>query len=247
MRRDPIQHLWTPRVAVPDLCDGEAHLWSASLTARDFELEQMRAVLSHDERLRSERSPLIEERNRFAVGRGLLRHVLASYLQVDAPQIQFAYGHAGKPYLVDNPRNIHFNISHSGDIALIAITRAREIGVDVEKICDMPEMEDIVSRFFSDAAKAQFQSVPVADRVGTFFKCWTEREAVSKCTGDGIAEDTPSSVEGISVAPLFPAIGYVGAFAITGSAVKLRTWRWAQSANPVGTERFTPAATGVFL
>jgi 4'-phosphopantetheinyl transferase len=246
MSRD-VQHLWTPRGTIPELCDGEAHVWSASLAVSRFELEQMRAVLSSDELLRSERSPLIEERNRFTVGRGLLRQVLAPYLNVEADELQFTYGHAGKPYLVNNPHNIHFNISHSGDIALVAVTRAREIGVDVEKISDMPEMDDIVSRFFSDGAKAEFQSAPVADRLEVFFKCWTEREAISKCTGDGIADEKPLSVQGITVIPLSPAMGYVGALAINGPAVKVRTWRWAQSGNAVGTEPFAVAVTGAFL
>jgi 4'-phosphopantetheinyl transferase len=231
MRLDDVHHLWTPCFGTPELHEHEAHIWSASLNVSDAQLKQMRAVLSRDEILRSERSPLIEERHRFTVSRGVLRHVLAPYVGVDARDIQFAYGHAGKPYLIDNTGNIHFNMSHSGDLALVAVTRSREIGVDVEKLCDMPEMDDIVVRFFSDSAKAEFQSAPIAERVQVFFRCWTEREAISKCTGDGIADDKPLPVEGISVIPLLPAIGYVGSLAINGPALKLRTWNFAAPAS----------------
>jgi 4'-phosphopantetheinyl transferase len=247
MQHDDVQHLWTPGGATAELRDGEVHVWSASLDVADAELDRMRDVLSSDELQRSKRSPLIKERNRFTVGRGLLRHIVATYLEIKPREIQFKYGHAGKPYLVDNRRNIHFNISHSGDIALIAVARSREIGVDVEKICDMPEMDEIVSRFFSDEAKGDFQSAPISDRTRVFFKCWTDREAISKCTGDGIAEEKPLSTQGISVVPLFPALGYVGALAINGSSIKSRTSRWPQSGNAVDTEPATAAPTGVFL
>lgn len=226
MRRDDVQHVWTPCFGTPELHDGEVHVWSASLKVSKFQLEQLRAVLSQDEILRSERSPLIEERNRFTVGRGVLRHVLAPYVNADPQQIRFTYGHAGKPYLIDNPFSIHFNMSHSADLALVAVTRGREIGVDIEKVCDMPEMEDIVLRFFSDDAKTEFQSAPIAERVQVFYRCWTEREAISKCTGDGIAEDKPMPIAGISVIPLFPAMGYAGSLAISGAALKLRTWQF---------------------
>jgi 4'-phosphopantetheinyl transferase len=247
MQLDDVQHLWTPQCATPPLSDGEVHVWSASLTLADFELEAMRAVLSRDEILRSERSPLMQERNRFTAGRGLLRHVLAQYLDIQAQEIQFTYGHAGKPYLVANPLNIHFNISHSGDVALVAVTAAREIGVDVERICTMPEMDDIVVRFFSDDAKREFQSAPLAERVQVFFKCWTEHEAMTKCTGDGIADEKPLAPHGMTVLPLFPAVGYVGALAVSGAAARVRTWRW-QQCDPVGTTAHSATvATSVFL
>jgi 4'-phosphopantetheinyl transferase len=247
MQPDIVQHLWTPRCATPELCDGEVHVWSASLAVSELELERMRAVLSRDEILRSERSPLVQEQNRFAMGRGFLRHALAPYLEIPANEIQFTYGHAGKPYLVNNPRDIHFNISHSGDIALVAVTAEREIGVDVERICPMPEMDDIVARFFSDDAKLEFQSAPMAERVQVFFKCWTEREAICKCTGDGIADEKPPAVQGIGVVPLFPAAGYVASLAVNGTAVKVRTWRWPQSTKAAITDQLPAVATGVFL
>lgn len=247
MWRDDVQHLWTPSDATPDLSVGEVHVWSASLIVSDLQLARFRAVLSHDEIARSECSPLLDVRNRFIVGRGLLRQVLAAYVQIEPSAIQFAYGHAGKPHLVDNAHDIQFNISHSGDLAVIAISRTHEIGVDIERICDMPEMPEIVSRFFSDDAKAEFQSAPIEDRVSVFFKCWTEREAISKCTGDGIAEDKPVPTKGITVIPLSPAIGYVGSLAVRGPSLKVQTWHWEHSRLSVDTERFTAAASGVFL
>jgi 4'-phosphopantetheinyl transferase len=248
MSHNQFQHLWAPLAEPPVLRDGEVHVWSASLCLDPQELSLMREVLSPNELERCERSPLFEERNRFVAGRGLLRHLLAPYLHREPAEIQFAYGYAGKPYFPDDSTDVEFNISHSGDFALVAVTTGREVGVDVERICDMPEMDEMVRRFFSDSARAEYQqSATPADRLQVFFKCWTEKEAISKCTGQGIADEQPLFVENISVIPLVPAIGYAGALAISGPALKLRTWRWQHSCRSVDTEPAFAAATGVFL
>jgi 4'-phosphopantetheinyl transferase len=241
-----IQHLWAPLASPPSLEDGEVHVWSASLCLDPHELALMREVLSPDELLRCERSPLLQERNRFIAGRGLLRHVLAPYVHLDPAEIQLAYGYAGKPYLADDSLDIEFNISHSGDLALIAITAGREVGVDVERICDMPEMDEIVARFFTDRAKAEYQAAALVDRLQVFFRCWTEKEAVSKCTGQGIADEQPLPVDNISIIPLAPAMGYAGALAISGPSLKLRTWMWQQPCERVATPH-QPVVAGVFL
>ncbi len=223
MQRDDLQLLWAPCPSAASLRDDEVHVWSASLCLTSEQLAQMRAVLSRDEQLRGEKSPLIEQRNRFIAGRGLLRHILAPYAGVEPQDLQFAYGHAGKPYLPENAEGLRFNMSHSGNLALVAVTRSCEVGVDVEHVCEMPEMDYIVLRFFSDGARAQFQSANAADRLQVFFKCWTEQEAISKCTGEGIAEERPACPSGIHVTPLAPAIGYAASLAVNGAALKLRT------------------------
>jgi 4'-phosphopantetheinyl transferase len=247
MRREDVQHLWSLPGGTPELCAREVHVWSASLDLDAFELEQMRAVLSRDELLRSERSPLIAERNRFAAGRGLLRQVLSQYIATDPADIQFAYGQAGKPYLIENPHDIRFNISHSGDVALIALAQGREVGVDIETICDMSEMEDIAARFFSDDARTEYASAECSNRRQVFFKCWTEKEAVSKCTGQGIADEQPLIVDDITIIPLAPALGYAASLAISGPALKLRTWRWPQPTATMESHREVTTLTGAFL
>ncbi len=242
-----IQHLWIPPGTQPSLSANEVHVWSASLSINPLTLDAMRNVLSTDELLRCERSPLISEQNRFIAGRGSLRHILADYLDTDPGAVQFAYGHAGKPFLTNASHDINFNISHSGDLALIAVSVGREIGVDVELMSELPEMTEIAHRFFADRARAEFLSTPPVDRVQVFYKCWTEKESISKCTGQGITEEYPLPVDDITITRLSPALGYAASLAVSGSPLNVRTWRWSHSALSVDSELPCSAATGVFL
>ncbi|MGZ4964752.1 MAG: 4'-phosphopantetheinyl transferase family protein [Limisphaerales bacterium] len=222
-------------------------MWSASLSIDPGTLDAMRNVLSTDELLRCEHSPLVSEQNRFIAGRGSLRHILAEYLDTDPCAVQFAYGHAGKPFLTDAPHDIKFNISHSGDLALIAVSAGREIGVDVELMSELPEMTEIADRFFSDEARAEFLSAPAGDRVEVFYKCWTEKESISKCTGQGITEEYPVPADDITLTRLSPAHGYAASLAVGGPPLNVRTWRWSHKALSVDSELPCSAVTGVFL
>lgn len=210
-------------------------------------MDGLRNILSTDELIRSERSPLVHEQNRFVAGRGSLRQILASYLDIHPAEVQFAYGHAGKPYLVNATRDLRFNVSHSGDLALIAVSLQSDIGVDVEFMCDIPEMTDIVSRFFPDSAKDAFFSATPAKRMSIFYKCWTEKEAVSKCTGVGITEEESQPHHGIALMPLAPARGYAASLAMIGYDLNVRTWHWNRTLAGAVTAHATAAATGVFL
>jgi 4'-phosphopantetheinyl transferase len=247
MQHKHIQHLWTPCGARPTLRANEVHVWSASLSIDPDALEAMRDVLSTDELARCERSPLVHEQNRFIAGRGSLRHILASYLDTAAEAIEFAYGRAGKPYLPRASRDVRFNISHSGDLALIAVSLGCDIGVDVELINEMPEMGEIAVRFFSDRSRTEFLCAPADDRLEVFYKCWTEKEAISKCTGQGIVEEKPLPADNISVIPLTPAAGYAASLAMNGPIRNVRTWRWVHTPQSVETEQPFSPATGVFL
>lgn len=210
-------------------------------------LQGLRHLLSPDELGRCQRSPLIHEQNRFIAGRGALREILASYLEIAPAAVQFAYGHAGKPYLINGTRDIRFNISHSADLALIAVSLKHEIGIDLEFMAEMPEMADIAARFFSESAKAEFFCAEPDDRMNTFYKCWTEKEAISKCTGVGITEENPKPSDGITLMPLSPASGYAASLAVLGNGLNVQTWRWNRSLISVDTEQIAAAATGVFL
>ncbi|MDB6056409.1 MAG: 4-phosphopantetheinyl transferase [Verrucomicrobiales bacterium] len=241
-----IEHLWRPATTAPPLRPDEVHVWSVSLCIEAETLDAMRNVLSADELSRCERSPLVHEQNRFIAGRGSLRHILASYVDTAPAAVQFGYGHAGKPYLLHPAHDLRFNISHSSDLALIAVSVQSDIGVDVELMNEMPEMSEIAVRFFSDAARKQFLSAPAEDRLETFYKCWTEKESISKCTGQGIVEEHPVAADDIAVIPLTPAVGYAASLAIKGPVRNVRTWRWSPALS-VDAELPCAAATGGFL
>lgn len=242
-----IEHSWRLATTSPPLRADHVHVWSVSLCVDPETLEAMRNVLSTDELSRCERSPLVHEQNRFIAGRGSLRHILASYLNTAPGAVQFGYGHAGKPYLLHPAHDLRFNISHSGDLALIAVSLHCDIGVDVELMNELPEMTEIAVRFFSDAAKKQFLSSSAENRLETFYKSWTEKESVSKCTGQGIVEEHPVPADDISVMQLTPAVGYAASLAVRGPVQNVHTWRWSHTVSCVEAELADAAATGSFL
>ena len=145
-------------------------------------------LLSAEERARAGR--LKRERNR-AVSvrtRALLRHVLAGYLEIDAGAVTIGAGPEGKPEVrdPDRPGWPRFNVSHSGSLALIAVSDTREVGVDVERVrADIP-WRDVADVFFSPAEVAAIEKVAPARRRRAFFDCWVRKEAYLKGLGTGL-------------------------------------------------------------
>jgi 4'-phosphopantetheinyl transferase len=143
-------------------------------------------MLSVDERNRAERFRFENLRRAFAISRGGLRFLLASYLGRDPREIAFNYGPRGKPELQHSSR-LRFNLSHSGLVTLYAFTLDCEIGLDVEQVRDLPDHDAIAIRFFSAGEVTELRSLNPAERLAGFFRCWTRKEAYIKAVGDGLA------------------------------------------------------------
>jgi 4'-phosphopantetheinyl transferase len=122
----------------------------------------------------------------FAIARGTLRILLSRYLGCAAREIRFCYGNRGKPSLAGTPR-LQFNMSHSGAMALFAFTLDCAIGVDIEQIRPIQDMNDIAARFFAPDETASLMSLAASERERAFFRCWTRKEAFIKATGDGLS------------------------------------------------------------
>lgn len=210
------------------LAHDEVHVFSVSLSDFHGELSHFQSLVSPDERERAGRFRFSMDRDHFLICRGLLRQVLAGYLAKDASAIRFSYGRCGKPEIGDAHSDLplYFNLSHSGDLALYAVTSAGPVGVDVEQIRPVPEMDHITSRFFAPADAARLAALPSRERNEEFFTCWTGKEALLKATGDGIGEGlaAAAAVRGWQVERLFPAVGYVGAVAYTHGAARPSLW-----------------------
>jgi len=162
------------------------HVWSASLEVPQPGLTEYTNLLSTSEKERSRRFRFDRDRERFIAGRGFLRTVLGHYLGVQPGDVEFAYGPNGKPGLTDSSSGIHFNLAHSVDLAVLGVTRASEIGVDVEQIRPMPDADELVERFFSKREADQFRTLPEGQKAEAFFNLWTRKEALLKATGEGI-------------------------------------------------------------
>jgi 4'-phosphopantetheinyl transferase len=140
------------------------------------------------------------------------------------------YNPFGKPALSPEfGSRLTFNVSHSGDLALIAIATDSDIGVDLECIREQPDYVEIARRFFSAGEVDQLHRLPSHLHAQAFLSCWTRKEAYAKACGEGLAllfaagDITPADW---SLYTLLPAPGYVGALVIRGSGWHLTQWRW---------------------
>ncbi|GJL56925.1 MAG: hypothetical protein NPIRA02_40570 [Nitrospirales bacterium] len=167
----------------------EIHVWRIFLqTGSEVLVRAFEDVLDVYEISRARKffSPL--HRRRFIVTHGACRFILAKYLGWCPEQVRFKYGELGKPRLViqDHARDLRFNLSHSHDYALLTVTLSREVGVDVELVCDSIECEDIASMACSPCEITLLAQVPEPLRREAFFICWTRKEAFLKAKGIGL-------------------------------------------------------------
>jgi len=163
-------------------------LHDVSLMATEPQIAAYRQALSPDEVQRAKRLITAELSRRFVVGRGVLRSLLASYLKCPAAQIRFATGPHGKPRLADDHAGgWEFNVSHTGDFALIAVTRGRAVGVDVECHRHRLKRDELAARFFSTAERQSYFELPEPLRLAAFYRIWTCKEAYLKVIGAGLS------------------------------------------------------------
>jgi 4'-phosphopantetheinyl transferase len=238
--------------ATLELPNDEVHLWRIDLDAVRSKEDRFQNILSPDEAVRAVRFHFAVDRQRFSISRGVLRTILAGYLATDPAALSFSYSSKEKPSLSPPySSGIAFNISHSGAVALLAFTRGREVGVDVEKVRSDFEIDAIARRFFSAHEQEQLAALKEEERFEAFFRCWTRKEAYIKATGDGLS--LPLDQFDVSIIPgdsdaLFatrpekseaatwllrevPAgKGYVAALCVRGQDWKLKDWTTISSA-----------------
>jgi 4'-phosphopantetheinyl transferase len=171
------------------LAADEANVWQIPFSGGQFQQSPDFGPLSEDEIQRARRFHFDRDRNRFIAARSALRNILAQYLAVTPREVAFSYTSKGKPELAPDFRKpaLQFNLSHSHELALLAVARHSRIGVDIEFVNSERATEDIASRFFSAAESAVLQALPAAERVAAFFQCWTRKEAYVKAVGEGLS------------------------------------------------------------
>jgi 4'-phosphopantetheinyl transferase len=222
----------------------EVHSWSVSLYVPPETFAGLWATLTPDEQDRSARFRSQRDRRRFIVARGVLREILGHYLEIDPARVHFVYNRFGKPDL--DPEfggRLRFNLSHSADLALIAIATGPEIGVDLEPTRAHSCYLEMAQRFFSMSELDALNGLPSQLHALAFLGCWTRKEAYMKARGGGLAiPPTSFSVHHLQGAwsfhTLHPAPGYVGAVAIEGEGWYLRQLHW----RPASTSTVTATA-----
>ncbi len=182
------QELWKAAARLPELRTGDVHLWRYSLDATAAERAALVALLDGGERERAGRMRLSQVRARFEVSHGRLRSILSRYLGTPAAAIAFGRAEGGKPFLgaAFDSDGLQFSLSHSGDVALLGVTRGRAIGVDVEVIRDSVDLNLVARRQFAPGEVARLFNVSGAERTAVFYTCWTRKEAYLKARGEGL-------------------------------------------------------------
>lgn len=243
---------WRPPPETLMLGSDEVHVWRACLDRDTSYVQSLRQILSADEQARARRSYFEKDRKHFIVARGLLRIILSRYLDMEPSQLHFCYNPNGKPSLgiTSDEETLNFNVSHSCGLALYAVTRGREVGIDLERIRADFACEQIAERFFSSQENAMLRALP-AKRVKhkAFFNCWTRKEAYIKARGEGLSlpldqfdvslapggpamllntREDPQEVSRWSLQELIPAPGFVATLAVEGHGWRLACWKWPE-------------------
>jgi 4'-phosphopantetheinyl transferase len=176
------------------ISSGEIHIWWANLDVQQEILELLGQTLSPDEQNRAARFHFVRDQQRFTVGRGLLRMILAGYLGYDAKQVQFVYGSHGKPALAAEwgGESYCFNLAHSASSFLLAVTCGREVGVDLEYIRPIPDSWDFAAQVFSPSELAALKATPVELQQDSFMRYWVRKEAYLKARGMGLLVSLPT-------------------------------------------------------
>src|SRR5258706_6056491 len=164
------------RIAVPD---PGVEIWCILLAVSATELDQLLALLSREDQPRAARFHFARDRSRYVAARGMLRVMLGNYLGISPAAVALESGPNGKPLLANSFSDVHFNLSHSGDRALIAIARDLIPGVDIESLDRDVDYDGLARRFFSGHEYAELQLIPNSDPKRAFLTFWTRKEAAA--------------------------------------------------------------------
>ena len=171
--------------ALPPQNDHGIALWLVALDA-PFDDPLRGTELSLAEQERAARFHFERDAKRYQVSHAALRLILAQATGLSPSALQFTEGSHGKPHL-KSPPGLHFNMSHSDDWALIGLSRIGPIGIDIEVMTPMDDADLLAQKNFSPAEYAVFHRLPAAQKLASFFRCWTRKEACLKALGSGLS------------------------------------------------------------
>ncbi len=241
--------IWRPTLEPPAVSDSEIQVWRMRLDRPASEVPEMQDVLSDDENARAARFVFDRHRARFIAGRASLRRILGGYVGLAPERLEFGYGSRGKPFLKTGSDGdaVRFNLSHTGELAVLAVVRAREVGVDVERIRAVKAHLRLAGRYFAPGEVDVIRALAPEVQYEAFFNCWTRKEAYIKALGTGLAcpldgfevslapgapaallqaTDNPSAPSEWFLQALQPGDGYVGAVALKGQGYRVTCWEW---------------------
>jgi 4'-phosphopantetheinyl transferase len=243
------------------LGDDDVHVWRAALNQPAAAISAFSQILATEELNRASKYHFQKDRDRFIVARALLRLILGSYLRKEPGELRFCSNPYGKPSLAAaaDSETLRFNLSHSRDLALYAVARNREVGLDLEYARHDFDTAKIAAQFFSQSEIAALDALPANMQPEGFFRCWTRKEAYIKARGQGLSlpldefavslspnhpaallsvANNPAEVSRWSLQELAPGPGYLAAIAIEGHNWQLNCFQWPD--NSPGTSASSP-------
>ena len=197
--------LWRSGPGPDELAGSQVHLWKICLDEPSGRGLALQGVLSPDEERAAEAFHFEKDRTSFRTSRGLLRTLLGRYTGAAPREVRFRTGERGKLSLDPgaHAERVEFNVSHSGNMVLLALSRDRRVGVDVERIRPAAKIDEISRAFFSSQEDESISALRDAMKVAAFYACWTRKEAAVKAFGGSIMELSAGVV--VSSSPAEPA------------------------------------------
>jgi len=231
------------------LRSNEVHLWSASLDVCEVVYDVLMQNLSLDEWRRADKFVFEQDRRHFIVARGIIRNILANYLDCQPRDIGFQYKVYGKPELrfLGSSVRLEFNLSHSHGFLVLAVCVGRQVGVDVEHVRPLTDLDHMATISFSDYEQNVLLTLAPEKKLLIFYNCWTRKEAYLKALGSGLmmpldafdmslSPDNPIGMLANSLDPnevsrwsfftFVPKHGFVGALAVEGMEVIIQFKGW---------------------
>ena len=242
---------WNRPPAKVILFPSEVHVWRVSLELSEPALQRLRQTFSPEEVDRAARYHFSRDRRRFIVRRTALRDIIGYCLDIAPYQLQFVRGKHGKPSIANefNQKDVQFNLAHSGNVALVAITLEDEVGIDVERQREDVAHVDLAERYFTPDEAAALRELPAAEQNAAFFWLWTCKEAYLKGTGMGLTQELDSFAVSLSsdepqvwlntgdetraagnwtLRRLELGPNYCAALAVNKREWRLRCWQWPE-------------------
>lgn len=246
------EKIWYPGHPFPSLDLDAVHVWRFSLVPAQDVLQRLKQILSEDEILRANRFYFPHHRDHFIAAHGCLRDILARYIKLPPQALKFQVSSFGKPCLIaeQGGHELTFNLSHSHELGLVAVTRREAIGIDIEYIRNELADEQVAKRFFSKQEVSRLLLLPAEKQKEAFFFCWTRKEAFIKAVGQGLSmpldqfdvtltpgepaqllatRPDPAQALQWKIYHCTPAEGYAGAVVVAGQDVQINYWQWNEN------------------
>jgi 4'-phosphopantetheinyl transferase len=213
---------WTPTAKPPELTTKDVHAWAVPLDVSQRAYDSLLATLASNECDRASDFRFDDPRRRYVITRGTLRTLLADYLHSHPLEIELTIDENQKPQLASKHSaiDLYFNVSHSGDLAVIGFALGCDVGIDVEQLREVGHLEQIARRFLHPSEIEAVLAAPAPERNLAFLRCWTGKEAILKALGTGIV----GNLAGFQVPIIDDWQGWVESSAKLPHGLRSRCW-----------------------